>query len=235
MAPRETTGIPCDGTLAWVGAAAYLATLAYPEDTAKRDHFIRHVAATRARQWVAAGGTWDDVPESLRIRKDKLYAKGPFGPCLARIVGARIAAAYMGRELIGRVDFESTRRDPGAAWLGQRSARPALTLKIVPTIDGKPATVNTLAEHAVTRGFHASRTNVITRIWSPSKPVLHLAIALLDRIAELDNVVDLPALIGDPVWVRAAVGNAELLRIHITRSPYIGITDEQTIRLLPKQ
>lgn len=73
--------------------------------------------------------------------------------------------------------------------------------------------------------------NKVTRIWSESKPVLHLAIALRQQ-AELPSA-DIFDLLANPGWLRTAVETAEKQRNLLCLHPHLAFSDQQTIQVIP--
>jgi hypothetical protein len=97
----------------------------------------------------------------------------------------------------------------------------------------------TQACEQLTREISASKVdidtqskNVITRIWSESKPVLHLAMAFNNYINEGHNVYPLKLIAYPQIWLKDVVKNAEDLRKLIADSRKINISEQEQIQLL---
>jgi hypothetical protein len=201
--------------VAWLVAAQYLAVLAYPEDT-----------PARARCIAAAQSLLGDVthtPPSRRVRT--LMERGPLVAASRRIERERLPAASIA---LGIVLREASR----GAWL-----------KCHPTVAGRPITgvrsaalaiVDAAMSETATGDPLARANNFLSRHWSASKPVLHLACALLlsaeaAQQSASDPAPLVPRLLHEPAWASTALAISERWRVLLAGVPRLRIALATTI------
>jgi hypothetical protein len=188
----ETTQLPVSGHDAWLGAAGYLAIVAYPGDLSARDRFVDAAKAWMIRKHAPKLLRASDVTPMVRwlraIRADGAYNR--LAMASKRIETRRMPAAHMARSML----FASV------------SARDRVS-------------INGLA------GGYAlpDRANIITRVWGETKPVLHLALALLvarERLGvdgvEVPNIGEMIAL--GARWLPEATAQSEVWRCTLPRA-----------------
>ncbi len=206
--------LPIEGGATPLGAAAYLALLAYPpscSEVPKRDAFID--AARGLLAITALGG--------LPLQPERRAETALDAACY-RIRTRRLPAAEMAWPLLAascdRVEVQL---------VGRR-----------PSID---AAVELMAPRLTARnkaGWWPE--DIRRRIWAESRPVLHLALAY--RAYLLSTPGRLPGhrfpafdeVLLWPDWVGQAVRRAEWLRQVIVQTPSLGIADGVTYRVLPE-
>jgi hypothetical protein len=145
--------MPCEQVILEPGpssAAIYLGWLAYPGDKARREEFIRAATAGVAKGLVRSGYPRKRVPhELLPYKNEKIL--GVVNKGLYRIETRRLRAAWMAIGIIENTATEITGVNTAAAAVAERFAD---------------------------KGKNFEESNIIKRVWSESKPVLHLALAL---------------------------------------------------------
>ena len=178
----------------WLAAAGFLAVLAFPDDYKRRDAFV-----LCAKAYVIKGAIKAKRVSKRAIRTEfrqfperKIWDKGPM-PLAARIITRhRLPAAQAATGVMNH-----------AAWRNLR-------FQVELAHGGVP--LSSVNRASVAFGADGARdTNWIHRVWSPSQPVLHLALALQSVLCEIPGQ-DLWSLIDTPTWVRAALESAEGLR-----------------------
>lgn len=209
--PRETTQIPITYPESTLGAAAFIAVVAYPNHLGRRDDFLDAVKAWAIKGAKASGkdvppsrfasirnrsyiATWDKTHKLVWKRFDAIYASGlhPFIPGLLN--GGTLVQAE-------RVMQHQLRHN----WAG----------------------------------------HFIREIWSPSKPVLHLAIALRNFTLQADTHDTRPkqyfsiewCLHHADQWLVQAISSAEVWRKALCQHQYfkrLRIQSANTIQLVPK-
>lgn len=209
--PSEVISIRVDPPLQHLGAAAYLAVLAYPKPTqfSRRDELIEVFKAWMVKRAIQVGHQRNQYRADLRATRWR-DIDGEFSKASRLITSRRGVARSIALPRLIR----------GGLW----DVR----------IDGKSATIN----RALTRTFDDNSVkNAYRRVWSESKPVLHLAFGLENALSDYlpdGKTVALPDLLINPVWLRAAIENAEGLRRILVLTPQIRIHERDTIQLVPE-
>ena len=226
----EVVQVPL-GPLAKLGAAAFLAVLAYPApcDYPKRTRFVEATKKCLLHRAVAAGYSRKRVlPKYRGYRRERIDRT--FNPALVRIEGRRLPAAGIARHIL----LET--------WI-KTSARP---LPILRTI--RVSTVNDLISRICPVGsIYDNRPHLFERVWSESKPVLHLAMAFLGHEPRLYQEerpspsglrriwIDPVKLICRPDWLDPVLKSAEVLRLHFLPLLPLGrYQSEAAIQVVPE-
>lgn len=208
-APRQSITISIDARAPEIGPAALLALVAYPEgdQTDARGTFLM----------------------ALRANFYDFLARDPERRMDARLIEPLLFASP--RKFLER----SLKK--GHTQLKHRviAARMAATI-IHENAAAVPLSVNAVAQRVVNAGLADSDANVKSRHWSPSKPVLHLALAIRDTVIQRHGIAgDYPyaGLLDAPDWIEGALVAAETLREFIISSPlFPGITDSEMVRVV---
>jgi hypothetical protein len=79
-----------------------------------------------------------------------------------------------------------------------------------------------------------NKDNAFHRVWTPSKPIMHLIAGLNGSLKEKKRSVSIDNLIDNPEWVIHALKNSEKLRTLISLIPQLKIPDNIQIQLIPK-
>ncbi|MDH4378373.1 MAG: hypothetical protein QE263_00495 [Vampirovibrionales bacterium] len=204
----------CDEADALIGVAAYLALIAYPKesDIPKRDEFIDAVKAWWVKQ----------------ARKKISYKRFP--QRLRQYPNQKIDNQFS--KLTRRF---YTRRLP--AW--------NIALILLLQANQEKVTLNKSIEKRYTKYSDKNQKilgnaeNSYQRVWSDSKPILHLIYGLINSLDCFENQeVDLQMLLSNPEWLEKALLNAENIRKHFQVN-YSGnkfiISDSQSIQVLYKK
>ncbi len=229
--PIETTILPSDPAYRWLSAAAYLAVCAYPDELEKRDAFIAAVKAcvlqglnTKPSKRV----DWQPwAQQRVRMRRDQV--EGRLNNAHRRLC-VRLWAAKMGApQLLG--DDSSITIRPGD--------QPGQVQIVIGRGDNRRRAgvrawgrwVAATRNHARNMQFGGqTQDKAISRVWSASKPVLHLSIPLLGETNKAAYGLDIMALVRQSDWVENALRSAEAFRgIAVSRGV---VREEQTIRLI---
>lgn len=178
----------CDGSETTIGAAAYMAWLAYPAEceARKRRKFVDAMLAWIVkRNWGRSGGR----PPSA----DADYAPGSIIEALDRSGRENMRrlrgwdARALGRTLDPALDRVNTRRLPAAKIalqrLGGHSLRLALGELDFPAEEAAPGTI---AEALEGPGQH-NRDNLRRLVWRESRPALAMTLALLPELQRIDR------------------------------------------------
>lgn len=253
----EKIYIPTRGDFACMGAAAYLAMLAYPMEYAKRDKFIEAVKASLFKGWRDAA---PDAAERTRRRKEigptytafkNEHLLGIFNATFARILKrlrpAREIAENFGLRF-GIVETANAfaRHSPRAA--SERSIKTVdLNIEIKFPFGAAEWSAafevgDRMYEEQIRKRPDATRfprdpCNVV-RIFRESKPVLHLAMALpLDHDDKNHPVFDQRVLwkrICKPDWLEKSLDRAEFHRCTSLPMFYAKYDPRRSICVLPE-
>ena len=203
----EQTAIPVGKNLALarMGAAAYLAVVAYPDrvEWGKRDDFIEAVKSFLLKGSISQGCPRRWVKEKYRSFPNRRIDQ-TLDKAFRIIVRSRLPAGMI------------------ANWLMMDGARFE-----VPLLAGKPAIPMVLrAPNSVSRGMKAvlelvkkrdnrrnlaedaALSNLYHRVWKTSLPVLHLVVPITGRFRELSDPVK---LVLDPSWVENSIRSSQWL------------------------
>ena len=214
--PRETTYLPVSGDDAFLGAAGYFAVLAYPDDLDRRDRFVAAVKALVFK-----------------------YAMN--GQLKRRIIKREdILAFSKERELDAAINHALNiimkKRMP--AWhitlYSMMSHAVPVTME-----DGSKFSINKMIKnHFPDSDISAdphNKDNAYKRVWTPSKPVVHLMFGLQNYLPQMDGDFHFDDLFLKLDWVLEAIENAENVRKTLCMLEGINITDTDTIQLLAKE
>ena len=258
----DTIRIPVDGDRDHFGASYYHAVLAYPNpaDRLKRVKFIEAVTAYLCKEYIATGsrsgavggsdfasvlrslqakadeyhrranGKRAAIPSHYRkFKREKIYTKINQG--LYRISAWRLPAATMAYKMILHnpevwrhlpPDFHPELRTP----MGVNKAADEIAELLGEDLNER--------QHRRKKkiGYWLERSNVLSRVWSGTKAVLHLAIAYPTSPG---TTTDPMALIKDPSsWLPQAVRQGEVLR-SVLHHFVPSFDPSKAIRLLPSQ
>jgi hypothetical protein len=213
---RENTVLPLADQPGhdYLASIGFLAVLAFPESFRARDAFVaiskKHLNALYNLRH----------PRGKRLpagRVAEILKSGPITGAASRIQRRRLRAADVAEAVYLRWASQGTwlRFEAKVGDVVIRSTREGLQL-----LDQR-----------------GNLSNAYTRVWTESKPVLHLARALRSLFLEPEwNALlakrGLWGLIERPDWVRSALRNAELLRL--LPSPF-RIRSEGTVRLIGEE
>lgn len=200
LAGRRPFPIPVRGLAARLGAAAYLAWLAYPgeAEAARRRAFVEAWRALIVKAAVRQGFPRVKVLRRLRGQTLKeINRKIRHG--VTRIVFYRWPAAVMAEfVMIGAPITQAVRLKIAKGGRLRFDAR-------------------------------ANASNVFARVWRPSLPVIHLALALREVCKARGARFDAAELVRRPDWLPGAIDDAERFRILLLTIPKFGA--ENFIRL----
>ena len=195
---RDTIFLPADEANSVMGAATYLGVLSYPESKQKRQDFIRAVLAyAEINRCLHEDNIWHPqtvIPGLLIMNPKKV--EHTIDRAIYRLKTHRIVAAEMAAFIMmNDTEFLQVRIDGKRPTVNRMAARAAEMLSATPQLEWSP-------EH------------VKKRVWSATKPVIHLAIAFRGIILErfFERSVDFDNLIEQPNWVERAIKTAEMLR-----------------------
>ncbi len=248
----EVTAIPTQGKDAHLGAIAYLAVLAYPDrkEWSKRDGFMKASKALLLKAAIKKGYPRKKIPrEYSGFKKDAI--KGTLRQGFRRINDRRMYAAEMARGML----FHNLRVGPFQIETDMPSLNRA-------TIAVAKASGRTSADRKGWAGkFNPDRyprldlekcsmlakepppRTVRRRVWKETLPVLHFAMALLQRWKQLlaDDMSE-TSLFWDPAWLPQAVFIAEPLRIGILPARFPtgernvpAFDPDRTVQLVPAE
>lgn len=216
---RKITRVPLAPEAAgdFLAAAAFLAVVAFPTERKARDEFIKACKA-----FVIKGAIRRGYPAS-RIRRKfsgyperRIWETGPIRRAAARITRRRLPAAAAAIGIMLKQTSKSS-------WLRVSIKHGGVSL------DSVNAAARAFGQEGDTRD-----TNWITRAWSESRPVLHLALALHSYLQTCKARPDIYDLIACPDWVRAAIDQAERMRrVYLPACGAIDFNPEDAIVLLP--
>jgi len=192
----EITIIPTKGGEAWIGAAMYLAILAYPgqdeRELTRRDRFL------------------EACESFIRTRKDRT---GVIQKVFYRIQSRRLPAAAMAR-WIWLVDFCCQARGQPGYVVSENLRVPKVRAMAREHIRVHQMLKKEQPNHLL-RYFKEgcpSVTSVVNRVWSQSKSVLHLSSAFVEcAIIPTPNRSFYGHLL-NPEWVPRAVSSSEAWR-----------------------
>lgn len=237
--PLELTELPTVGPDSWLGAAGFLAVLAFPDRIDSRDRFVSAAKAHVFRRFGRRFMRCQVAPGLTKIRGLRAEAiESVFAKTGHAIVNRRLPAALMANRmgveagLSGFLDVERTNGNE-LAKLGSLTQAADWCAKL-------------LKADRIHGGWTSDK--VIERIWRPTLPVLHLAIVLRSLSAEkYGHSLDLMRLIDEPSpWLPDAVSRAEKFRTLLcdatrvtkrsgaaTDVPLFRISDAHQISLAP--
>jgi hypothetical protein len=218
----EQTGIPVAGPL-WLrqmGAAAYLAVLAYPgrDEWPKRDQFIEGVKARFVKEARRRGCPKQRIPQKYRSfsnRRIDQILRRTFHRLWVWRAPAGLAGNWMmvAGSRFGPYTFKVSLRRLRTATFVRSSAKylgPETT--DVTRLSPFRAMQEIVKQIDEAKGMHREELpaleNARRRVWTNSLPVLHLTMPIAYRLSTEDNPMK---FIYDPSWVAPALRNAECL------------------------
>ena len=262
--PLETVHLPSDEYYPQRTAAAFLSIVAYPSNLNKRRRFELAAGSSVLRRRALDNPEWAMTPQTVTpglLLMNPHKVDKTLDDCGLQIITRRLPAAQMAGTIMA--DDATKQFDPEKLAnafrkvLGGKISKAVLKIRVDieqydPKTEGivlrqRSPTVNALAEHTAQalnraptgwgrrRATGWTRENVISRIWTPTKPVLHLALALRGVIISKfdERAVNMHELLeGD--WVLNAIQWAEAERLVIAESDRFRINEHQMIQVLLK-
>jgi hypothetical protein len=213
--PQETIYIYWDKEYAQIGAAMYIATVCYPNNIQKRDCFVNACKAHICLK-ITAGKyktRWFSNKGIASLAKDKRKIDSQFRKT-GKILEKRIKAW-------GIFKLKLMNLAAPVTYNGKKFSVQQVLNRLFPT-----DTEISADEHNKDNAFH--------RLWTPSKPVMHLVAGLNDSLRQSAISFCFDSLIDDPFWVCDALNKGENLRKIIASLPQLKIHDNQQIQLLPR-
>ena len=228
--PREISYLTVKGHAAHIGCAGLFAVLAYPDELDKRDEFVK-----AAKAWLVKSHFPPKSKIRNIVRKDiRTYANrkitNVFNRAIHRIQSRRLPAVLMAQQIIinDMANFKISIDNK------------IFDLQILMGDGAK--TVNKSAEWIACNPkiLNSIPNNIKHRIWSETKPVLHIVhslhVGLFHDITKnsQNSKVSIFDCIEDASWLEDTLKNAEKFRQVITKLSIIRISDEDTISLMPE-
>jgi len=225
----EQTAIPVAGPL-WLrqmGAAAYLAVVAYPapEEWANRDKFIEAVKAHLLKWARRCGCPGKRIAKKYRgfpnKRIDQVLSRA-----LRRIWRWRVPAGMAGNWMLADGARLGPCLLPGKIPVG------AITLHAPNCPWRAMQALQKLAEQRdeANRERDSSVRDLYRRVWLTTLPVLHLVMPITQRLNTPGNPM---RFVLDPSWVGAALGSAARLMEYLPQK-IRSFNPRKAIRLLPR-
>ncbi len=235
---QEVTRVPTRGKAAHLGAIAYLAVLAYPnqKEWPKRDAFVECAKAWVSKEYMDRGGDRAKVLlKYRRYKREKIYKHGPLNRAFYRIENWRQPAALMARwVMLQGVEFGGGRIPSKTVPDGIpfKSMRILTAASTITQGAGKLGDLKAI-------GLPRDRENAIHRIWASTKPVLHLALAFpfhnpRYRSSKKKHMIDTLRLIEDPRWLLPSLRFAECLLLELPQV-FPSFDTAKAVRLLPAE
>lgn len=243
----EVTAIPVEGPYAWLGAAGYLAVLAYPgrNEWKKRTEFVeawRSCLIKHHRNWAISHGKTDDLPPIPEMKNQQIDNKIRAG--VRRITRHRLPAADV---MVERLLWETpdAARLFGAAlelWAKRQGMENARITKItrpkgtISAAIGRRTECKVKVKSEVCDPFGV-RSNIFSKSWTPSLPVIHLALALRSTLLKMAKnggaAFDAFHLVVNPEWLPGTLEAAEVFRAVIEQKGAISRSCQVTLRPKP--
>lgn len=252
---KKIVNIPTTGDLAFIGAAAYLAVIAYPDNDQRKTDFVNACKAWLFIQ-LGKGRMPKSITKPTILRFSKTRAiQAEFSRVIKRIEHKRMPSLFLAKcMLIKQVRQVSVKKDdrPNTRKESRKFAKPiTLVMK-----DGKPLTINRWLQAnypstTISKGekgkiirddaeFRAK--NFHAREWKESKPVLHLMWALENYLERTGKMLIIEDLLWDASWVAETVSEAEGMRLDlfkivqaILKADEKWFDSKRMIRLLPEE
>ena len=256
--------IPVSPPDSWIGAASLFALLADPEDNAhaKRLRTLDALGSWFGRAWARRFCRNRVAPWFFEMPKQQVYNQidRSWRRITDRLIAAELAMRVLGRmanaaaypcraALVDRLPGEDSDIERLYLCLGsdREDAAGFLTpATITSVVRDHAKSIVRLRERAskarsaddldVSIGHEIS--NIFSRIWTPSKPVLHLAIALRADVEEIypgeAQWGKQLSMLANPSWVVDCIRRAEVFRtVHALRIPPLRILPHRMIQVLP--
>lgn len=207
-------------------AAAFLAVLAYPSDQQKARRFMWAAVAEYVLQRAEQDSEW-------------AWKSTPLEPGLLLVAPRATKIVSDGLDMLLRY-----RQGAGEMALGlmlEEVSRQTPAFQV--RVDGTKPNASRMAEYVgqwlqlgpTSPEPEIRRRNTFSRAWTPSKPVLHLAMAFRVRLLNLDTGKrDLVGLLGDE-WVESALEWAEAMRAIMCQSALFNVKESEMLRVLPRR
>lgn len=200
--PPELIEAPSQGELASFGAGLFLATVCYPKDLNARSAFLDAFGVIAA----------------LRGSRRKLSrgAERAYNRAAKMLWSRRLPAGEAAYSLqLNAIPAMGPVPQLGGARLVIRSKHDGITDFAT---DREEQLMHRARSGRTSRAPHQDANNFLPQIWSTTKPVIHLSVALFRKVKDLGKV-DLMELVRNPNWLpsalRMAVGDAEMLPLAI--------------------
>lgn len=229
----EITYIPVSASKVHVGAAMYLATVAYPNNLDKRTDFVNACQAWLCVQKYGSRLKKDVVVNpSIRAMSSKRKMFAQFDFALKQLKTKRSIALLICKfKLVNHVPGARANLPDGSLFTIEEYLKYKYPGTTTVRIDeGK--TIRDVSDH--------NANNAHRRIWKESKPVLHLCWALDNYLEDHPKQKTIQALLIEPAWVSQAMKEAERVRtlfFHMNHSipdNQKWFKQEEMIRLLPE-
>lgn len=223
----EQTAIPVGGHLAQMGAAAYLAVLAYPSrsEWGERDKFVKAVKSLLIKRAMRRGYPRKQIQEQYReFRNKQIYQT--LNRAFRRLLRLRMPAGMAANWIL----IDGVRLGP--AVLPGKIPLGVITLHAPKSPRRAMQAIQKKIEERdrAQREEDSSLANLHHRVWASSLPVLHLAMPIAERLNSQDNPM---RLIYDPSWVGSALRNAEFL-VKYLPCKIPSFNPNKAIRLVPQ-
>ena len=193
MTDPEVTYLPATGDGMYLGAAGVLAVLAYPSAYKRRDRLVSAVRAYHTKRAIAADAhTWRVNPDLRAWRPRDIDTA--INNARRHVVERFMAA----QSIMCRISGEQR---PGNEFIAVLQATHGIRHS-----DAKPLAQSLPAQTEAAR----------QRVWKPSLPVLHLAVALNSHVLQHD--VTIFDLLEHPTWVAPILEGAERLRPQLEKA-----------------
>ncbi len=247
------TTIPTIGAEAPIGAAAYLAVIAYPNDHEKRTAFVNACKAWLFIQ-IGKGRMPKQVTKPTILRFSKTRIINAEFTRVAKLLGQdRTIALQMCKMLmLNQVPQVDPKDGKPTTWEEWRKLAKPIPVRMK---DGSPFTITRWLQT-----IYPSRTRTLDddgkfiyekskfraknfhkRGWKESKPVLHLVWALDNYSQNRTRTPSIEDLIWDASWVDGAVKEAESMRLNLfpniqslLKKDEIWLDTDRMIQILPE-
>ena len=256
--------IPVSPPDSWIGAASLFALLADPENNAdaRRLRTLGALGSWFGRAWARRFCRERVAPWFFEMPKQQMYNQidRSWRRITDRLIAAELATRVLGRMahraaypcravIVDRLpgeDFDIERLHLCVGPAGEAAAGSLSPATITSVIRDHAKSIVRLRERPrksrsaddldVLIGHEIS--NIFSRIWTPSKPVLHLAIALRADVEEIypgeAQWGKQLSMLATPSWVADCIRRAEVFRtVHALRIPPLRIVPHKMIQVLP--
>jgi len=238
----ERTAIPVDGPEAHLGAAAFMAVLAYPMrgERQKRIAFIEAWKGALSKHYLSRL-PWRSPDRGKILNKyrnmpnqqiNNTINRGVYRIAARRFVAARLASEKImyshfadatgvmtsGASLLGFAVTSAIQKNMIAVAGGfvEQAAKVRLT-RITKPPNSIRSAVSREAERKKKWGAAGSgAASIMSREWSETRPVLHLALALGEVCLDRGGFDPLD-LVHRPEWLHSALRNAEMMRVTLAQ------------------
>lgn len=215
---KETTYIYTAKHTISVGAAMFLAILLYPDNILRREEFVHACLAMLFKNRL--GG---------QLKRKYVYKKEILEFSRKRKIDSQLSKALKilkkRKQAMDIFKFQLSRSIDGVeANIGNHSFSINRWIETF-----FPTSEVSLEEH--------NQKNAYERMWSPSKPILHIVWAFEEVLSELSGKEELSLefLLEEPEkWLVRALNRSEEMRIIILKFANLRLSEKDQIRVLPK-